>query len=116
MSEELKPCPHCGASGGDLAIRFTGYVEAPDITIDYFVHCFNCGAETGMSMNAKYAVKAWNRRVEPIGNPGELYSVIDMRIEELEEMIECNNTYRARDLVLHEITTLKWVLSLRRDE
>ena len=67
MTDELKPllsCPFCGSSDDNLAIMFTGYQDSPDITIDYYVHCFGCGAESGKNYNAKYAIKAWNRRRE----------------------------------------------------
>lgn len=38
--------------------------------------------------------------------------IINERINELFEQIENNNTYRSKELVLHEIATLQWVLSL----
>ena len=46
----------------------------------------------------------------------DLIRTVKTRINELEEQIEENCTYRSRELVNHEIVVLKWVLSLRKPE
>ena len=48
--------------------------------------------------------------------PDDLIRTVKTRINELEEQIEENCTYRSKDLVNHEIVTLKWVLTLRKTE
>ncbi len=57
-------------------------------------------------------IAAWNTRHES----DDLIRTVKTRINELEEQIEVNCTYRSRELVNHEIVVLKWVLSLRRGE
>ena len=54
MSEELKPCPHCG-----------GEAEARDgsSTMPY-IRCKSCGCRTGSSWNVDKLKAAWNRRAE----------------------------------------------------
>ena len=117
-------CPCCGSKvdvkmiGGLYKIQHKFAACTTDLA-EITIYCPNCGLQSkpfefspeGISL----AITAWNRR-EPIGNSDELPSIIDMRIEELEEMIECNTMYRAHDLVLHEIATLKWVLSLKKED
>jgi len=61
--------------------------------------------------NPKF-IDAWNTRQEP----DDLIRTVKTRINELEEQIEENCTYRSRELVNHEIVVLKWVLSLRKPE
>ena len=45
----------------------------------------------------------------------DLIRTVKTRINELEEQIEENYTYRSRELVNHEIVVLKWVLSLKKE-
>ena len=47
--------------------------------------------------------------------PDDLIRTVKTRINELEEQIEVNCTYRSRELVNHEIVVLKWVLSLKKE-
>lgn len=67
MSEELKPCPHCGSK--DLMLLTAGH---PVHTL--FGHCVVCGATGGKSTSrtgsgiigpdaAAESIAAWNRRV-----------------------------------------------------
>lgn len=49
---KLKPCPVCG---GEAAAIWKG---------NYWVRCWECGAETPIYKSEKEAKEAWNRRAE----------------------------------------------------
>lgn len=52
MSDELKPCPFCGA---------TVMVITENEGVNYsYIHCFKCGAN--FCLDEKELVKTWNRR------------------------------------------------------
>lgn len=55
MKEELKECPSCG---NDVAKITEGVGEC-------WCHCPICDLSTAMSHSRKFAIVAWNRRVEP---------------------------------------------------
>lgn len=59
MSEELKPCPACGASRGL-------YVLYDEHDMEWFVFCDNCKTSICNERNDKRedAVRTWNRRAE----------------------------------------------------
>lgn len=59
MSEELKPCPACGASRGL-------YVLYDEHDMEWFVFCDNCKTSICNEHNDKRedAVRTWNRRAE----------------------------------------------------
>ena len=52
MSEELKPCPFCGATF--LGVQPGGW----------WVWCENCGAEGPAKHTREESIAAWNRRVK----------------------------------------------------
>lgn len=54
MSDELKPCPFCGAPA-DLIKG----------TFGYYVQCAGelCNAKLGDWVEVKYAIQAWNTRI-----------------------------------------------------
>lgn len=103
MSEELKSCPFCGCDE-PMVMEHT--------SSDWVIHCKKCHAKTGRYHTFQGAIYSWNSRHES----DELIKMVQTRIDELEEQIEENCTYRSRDLVNHEIVTLKWVLTLRKTE
>lgn len=103
MSEELKSCPFCGCDE-PMVMEHT--------SLDWVIHCKKCHAKTGRHHTLHGAIYSWNSRHES----DELIKMVQTRIDELEEQIEENCTYRSRDLVNHEIVTLKWVLTLRKTE
>ena len=53
----LRPCPFCGDTE-HLEVRHT---EGTIIHPHYYVHCDNCGAQTGGTDNGKH-VAQWNER------------------------------------------------------
>jgi len=81
-------------------------------SLDWVIHCKKCHAKTGRHHTLHGAIYSWNSRHES----DELIKMVQTRIDELEEQIEENCTYRSKDLVNHEIVTLKWVLTLRKTE
>jgi len=103
MSEELKSCPFCGCDE-PMVMEHT--------SLDWVIHCKKCHAKTGRHHTLHGAIYSWNSRHES----DELIKMVQTRIDELEEQIEENCTYRSKDLVNHEIVTLKWVLTLRKTE
>ena len=106
MTHNLKPCPFCG---DEPTLRKS---QAP-FRAEYMVICARgCGACNGWKDTVDEAIAAWNTRQEP----DDLIRTVKTRINELEEQIEENCTYRSRELVNHEIVVLKWVLSLRKPE
>lgn len=60
MSEQLKPCPFCGADGYPL--QFNGMWK---------VECWRsdegCGVDTAFFANKDRAIAAWNRRTKESG-------------------------------------------------
>ena len=101
MTEDLKPCPFCGSENTSCDGHFIQCSE-----------CHSSGPSFYPCFNHEFVIKAWNHRVES----DTLIKTVQMRIAELEEQIEENCTYRSRELVDHEITALKWVLSLKKED
>ena len=60
MSEELKPCPHCGSS--DLAIH-EGYIK--DHIMLSAVMCHSCACAGAWAVDKEEAIRRWNMRIEP---------------------------------------------------
>ena len=60
MTDELKPCKRCGASGKAM------YQIYSDGTEDYWVVCMNrfCGEETGTHETQEAATREWNEPSE----------------------------------------------------
>lgn len=54
---KLKPCPFCG---GKAAAIWNGAFDKDN----YWVRCWECGAETPIYESEKEAKEAWNRRAE----------------------------------------------------
>ena len=77
-----------------------------------WIECDQCDSSSHTAETESEAIAAWNTR----HGPDDLIRTVKTRINELEEQIEENYTYRSRELVNHEIVVLKWVLSLRRGE
>ena len=50
--EELRKCPFCG-----------GKARAVRSSEEYWVRCFDCGAEIAICDSKPEAIAAWNRRV-----------------------------------------------------
>lgn len=55
MSEELKPCAHCGSENGPVAYETRGMQPG------HYVRC-TCGIQTSVCWTEKAAIEAWNRR------------------------------------------------------
>jgi len=56
MSEELKPCPHCGGKG---ELKYFASVKK------YIAGCFYCFCErpqTNLYRNKQSAINAWNKK------------------------------------------------------
>ncbi len=105
MTDELKSCANCG--NAEIKPMHVCNSNRPL----YRVKCYKCGMQTNIDDKDK-VIAAWNSRHES----DELIKMVQTRIDELEEQIEENCTYRSKDLVNHEIVTLKWVLTLRKPE
>lgn len=105
MTDELKSCANCG--NAEIKPMHVCNSNKPL----YRVKCYKCGMQTHLDDIDK-VIAAWNSRHES----DELIKMVQTRIDELEEQIEENCTYRSKDLVNHEIVTLKWVLTLRKTE
>lgn len=65
MSDELKPCPHCGNSDHLMAKRVEGEAVSPD---NFQVVCGwlsgGCGASGGVRRTEAEAIAAWNARAD----------------------------------------------------
>ena len=59
MSEELKPCPHCG--GTRVHIAGAGAIGVPGVS---WVFCDGCLSQGGICDTVEEAVELWNRRAE----------------------------------------------------
>ena len=64
MSEELRECPHCGATRGLYTLDEYGGLCADDDLITQ-IFCDNCKSafENERANNGKELIEAWNRRV-----------------------------------------------------
>ncbi|MBO6179430.1 MAG: Lar family restriction alleviation protein [Selenomonadaceae bacterium] len=63
MSEELKPCPFCGAKYSSE--KFTaGTVQLMRGEKYFWAICLNCGVRTGEYLGDEAAIEAWNRRAK----------------------------------------------------
>jgi Lar family restriction alleviation protein len=58
MSEELKPCPHCGLGGDEIELL----EDRERVIVSHYVYCDGCGARTGYKFSGEAAIAAWNRR------------------------------------------------------
>lgn len=70
MSDELKPCPHCGATRGLYTLdEYGGLCSDDDLIAQIF--CDNCKSafENESANNGKELIKAWNTRAERICTP-----------------------------------------------
>lgn len=110
MSKIIKYCPICGGVCSLINdTEFHYHQRIFETPLIYCVRCSVCGLMSAWYGSPEEAIQHWNTRVES----DDLIKTVQMRIAELEEQIEENCTYRSRELVNHEITTLKWVLSVR---
>lgn len=57
MSNDLKPCPHCGGNVAILPMPHNG-ISAP-LT---YIGCKNCHAVTSVEAPREVAIKTWNKR------------------------------------------------------
>lgn len=55
MTDELKPCAHCGSTEVEGMLAFSSPTE-------YFVGCNECHAQSALYDDPKAAIAAWNRR------------------------------------------------------
>lgn len=77
MGDKLKPCPFCGGQ----AIVSEAHTVADETLGLCFVFCKSCRAETSLYRIKQEAIKAWNRRVEPVFTPDELDEIKRMFVE-----------------------------------
>lgn len=76
MTEELKPCPHCGPGGSVVSVYFD------DSSRRYRVGCGACGCSTGIHPRDKTpapAIEAWNRRTGEVPDFALLGLLADIR-------------------------------------
>ena len=76
MTEELKPCPHCGPGGSVVSIYFD------DSSRRYRVGCGACGCATGIHPRDKTpapAIETWNRRIGDVPDFALLGLLADIR-------------------------------------
>lgn len=65
MNEELRECPHCGATRGLYTLdEYGGLCDDEDLITQIF--CDNCKSafENESANNGKELIEAWNRRAE----------------------------------------------------
>lgn len=108
MTEELKPCAHCG---GTPAI-----MKGPGG--DVWIKCTLCGIQTESHPNLK-SVNEWNARHEPEALPEWVKEAIEKRIEksrEKQDKITRIGPSVEREFWYNRIDALKWVLSLRKPQ
>lgn len=60
MTDELKPCPFCGAEAGTN--ERTDVQASPDAYNSWMVLCGNCGCATSGDESHDDAIATWNRR------------------------------------------------------
>ena len=65
MSDEIKPCPHCGPE------RSVCSAQVSDLSRRWQVFCGACGSSSGSCATKEEAIAAWNRRAPaaPSGGP-----------------------------------------------
>ena len=76
MTEELKPCPHCGPGGSVVSVYFD------DNSRRYRVGCGACGCATGIHPRDKTpapAIAAWNRREPAVTDDTRLMDFLASR-------------------------------------
>lgn len=61
MSDELKPCPFCGA-----------HAKIEMLFDDFYIEIFEGRATRAIYATKQEAIEAWNKRVEPTFTPDEL--------------------------------------------
>ena len=74
MSEELRECPHCGATRGLYTLdEYGGLCVDDDLIAQIF--CDNCKSafENESANNGKELIEAWNTRAERICEITEFY-------------------------------------------
>lgn len=116
MTDELKPLLSCPFCGGKSKLIESHRFGPEDTTPHYWKVSCNVIGCNGAAVNIwhpspEQAITAWNRRYEPKELPEWLKKKINGRIyEDITEMDQKS------PIVLNDISTLKWVLSLRRED
>lgn len=116
MTDELKPCAHCGHS---VEFVYDKYAEINEDNPTPFgkIFCIGCGIQTGELMALDEAIAVWNSRVEPDTLQQWAIEAIEEKRDELQDIIDCKQIVKPlRDAAGIQIEFIDWFLSLRKPE
>lgn len=92
MSEELKPCPHCGGEA-----RYTGYASCDccNKPFNASVSCLTCGAKVDHLDTKEEATAAWNTRAPQPAASGDREALVELIEDALNSVHDMDVTLKA---------------------